>query len=216
MKLKLAADQTNKQCPYQVDNSTILVNVEALPENILKYNYKVNLKEEIKDTIKAKRLFRHKILYNIKNNPSLKSLRDAKVSFVYSYKDTKDRYLFQIKITPNEYLKDQTSDLSLAELIESAADFNKNLIPMQLDEVTVMKDCQYAAPDTLVMIYDLNANRDQISETKLILFKETLIKSTKADASSTELRDKNCIFKHVYEFPSGEPITIVITPKDYK
>ena len=37
--LKATSEEANKQCPVQIDISTILTGTEVLPGDVLKYNY---------------------------------------------------------------------------------------------------------------------------------------------------------------------------------
>ncbi len=213
--LQTAVEAMNKQLPMKVDPVTSLMKVEALPGDVMKYSYQVTTKTDIKDTLTAKKTFSRKILYNLKNNPSLSVLTEKNVTFVHSYSDNKGKYLFSVTTTPDDYKKD-LPNLALSELLPQMAWFNSLLLPMKLDNVTELKNCQFAAPDTLVMTYSLDNSNLDFNDNAVSMLKQTLVRSTKADISSKEAKDKNAIFKHVYVKSKGGNITIVVTPSDYK
>lgn len=219
--LKATSEEANKQCPVQIDISTILTGTEVLPGDVLKYNYKLTTKKEVTDTVMAKKVFKNRILYQIKNNADLKPLRDLHTSFLYSYKDTNGKQLFQVEVTYAEYSKDKENDNRsdqeiLAEIIPENVWFNKLLLPIQMDEITLLAECNFAAPDTIEMIYDLDDSKISFTEQNLPMLKEYLSKAQRADKASTQLMDKNVIFKHIYRAQSGKTYEVLITPADYK
>ncbi|SHF85896.1 hypothetical protein [Dysgonomonas macrotermitis] len=217
--LKTVVEETNKQCPLQIDPVTTLVSNEALPGNVLRQNFKVDFKTELTDTVVAKRATKRRALYNVVTAPQIKSLRDINASILYVYTDTNGKYLYQVLITPDDYnafQKDNRSDKEvLAELLPDMVWNNKLLIPMRLDEVTTLVDYTAAEPDTLVAIYDLDS-KVKFEDFDISLMKKILVQNTKNDISAQEVKDRNGIFKHVYRDVNGKAIEIVITPAMYK
>lgn len=218
--LTKTAEDINKKCPIQVDIVTILTGIEALPGDILKYNYKL-IKGDITDTIMAKKVFKSRMLYQAKNSPELKPLRDLHTSFLHSYNDVNGKHLFQVEINYDEYIKEDEKDTRtdqeiLAEIIPDRVWFNKLLLPIEMDEITIFADCKFAAPDTIEMIYDLDDSNVTFTEQNISALREYLINGQKADNSSKELMDRNAIFKHIYQAKSGKVYEITITPADYK
>lgn len=214
-KLALEVENMNKQCPIQIDPVSILVGMEALPGNTLKYNYKISTKSDISDTTMAKNVFGRKILYGLKNNPQIKGLLAMKINFLHSYSDINGKHLFETYVTAEDYNK-TLPEQSLAQMIQDAVWFNKLLLPSQLDEITVWTDSRFVAPDTFLMVYDLDESKINRSDLEIPMLKEMLIKNTKTDKSAQEIKDKGGIFKHVYRTTNGDNIEIVITPDDYR
>ncbi|WP_026713804.1 zinc ribbon domain-containing protein [Flavobacterium daejeonense] len=104
IQLSKIANEMNKTCPMNIDQFTILNNVEALPDNTLQYNYTINniTKEEVKlDTVK-KYLF-PSILQNVKTSPEMKSFRDNQVTLNYRYSDKNGLYITTYIVTPEMY-----------------------------------------------------------------------------------------------------------------
>lgn len=101
--LSEVANEINKTCPMNVDKFTTLLNVAALPNKTLRYNYKLTmLKEEIQlDTVK-KYLF-PEILQNVKTSPDMKALRDKQVTFNYYYSDKDGNFVTQYAVEPEMY-----------------------------------------------------------------------------------------------------------------
>jgi ribosomal protein L40E len=98
------AENMNRGCPFQVDEITVLVNVRALPNKTIQYNYKLDdiTKAEINlDTIK-KYVF-PSLLKNTKENPEAKSLRDKQVTIKYNYKDKNGEHVTEYVVTPDMY-----------------------------------------------------------------------------------------------------------------
>lgn len=85
-----------------------------------------------------------------------------------------------------------------------------------MDEITLLAECNFAAPDTIEMIYDLDDSKISFTEQNLPMLKEYLSKAQRADKASTQLMDKNVIFKHIYRAQSGKTYEVLITPADYK
>ncbi len=220
VKLNAIVSELNKKCPMPVDVATVLVNAEALPNGVLKYNYKLKAAVDLFDTITAQRVFRRKIMYNLRNNPDLKALTDMELTFLYDYSDMGGKHLLQVNVAPDEYKhrngKGYVSNQNLAILIPDMAWNNRLFLPLSLDQYTVWTDSQFAAPDTMVMAYDVDDSQIDMKNFSVSMLKETLVKSTKSDRSSQELKDKGCIFKHVYHLGKGNDFQIAITPADYK
>ncbi len=102
--LAKVAEDMNRGCPFQVDELTVLVNVRALPNKTIQYNYKLNnmTKAEINlDTVK-KYIFPG-LLKNAKENPEAKSFRDKEITIKYNYSDKNGEHVTEYVVTPNMY-----------------------------------------------------------------------------------------------------------------
>jgi hypothetical protein len=219
-RLNAVVTEINKRCPIQVDPVTILLNAQALPNAVLLYNYEVKSGIKESDTIIAKRVFRRKIIYNLRNNPEMKALTDAQVTFMYDYSSGKGKHLFRVNVTPDEYQqrngKGYLSDQNLATLISDAAWNNRLLLPITLDKSSVWIDSQFSPPDTLLMIYEVDRSQINFDYFSPSTLRNILVRNTISDKSSLELKDKGCVFKHIYRVSKGHDIQVVIGPSDYK
>ena len=102
--LAKVAEDMNRGCPFQVDELTVLVNVKALPNKTIQYNYKLNsmTKAEINlDTVK-KYVFPG-LLKNAKENPEAKAFRDKEVTIRYNYSDKNGEHITEYVVTPSMY-----------------------------------------------------------------------------------------------------------------
>ncbi|NNT70886.1 hypothetical protein HKT18_01540 [Flavobacterium sp. IMCC34852] len=98
------AENMNRGCPFQVDEITVLVNVKAMPNKTIQYNYKLNdiTKAEINlDTVK-KYIFPN-LLKNAKENPDAQSFRDKEVTIKYNYSDKNGEHVTEYVVTPDMY-----------------------------------------------------------------------------------------------------------------
>ena len=87
-----------------VDKETRLDNVISAPGNVIVYNYTlVNFEKGAVDTTALKNYIGPIATNNIKTNPSMKYMRDNKVTMSYYYKDKNGSYLFNFKVVPYQY-----------------------------------------------------------------------------------------------------------------
>lgn len=102
--LEKSAEGVNRNCPMMVDDETQLVNAEALPGKVFQYNYKlIRMKKEGVNIDEIKRILEPNIMRVVARNPELKNFRDNGVTMAYQYKDMDGEYLFEIKVTPEQY-----------------------------------------------------------------------------------------------------------------
>lgn len=103
----------NKDCPIMINQEMRLNNVMAEPGkevlyNITLLNYDKVLFEKDADkyiTVEELRNTNEPIIINMaKTSPIVKSFRDNKVTMVYHYSDKKGVFLFEIVVSPDQYL----------------------------------------------------------------------------------------------------------------
>lgn len=103
----------NKDCPIMIDQETRLNNVMAEPGkeilyNITLLNYDKELFEKDSDkyiTVEELRNTNEPIIINMaKTSPIVKSFRENKVTMIYHYSDKNGVFLFEIVITPDQYI----------------------------------------------------------------------------------------------------------------
>lgn len=102
--LETASTNINKMCPVMVDRETRLDNVTIVGDNVMQFNYTlVNLSADQIDVNAAKMEIEPVVLNQVRTNPQMESLRAIKATIKYSYNDKAGKFLFSIKVTPEDY-----------------------------------------------------------------------------------------------------------------
>ena len=102
--LSKMANEINTHCPMMADEETRMDNVLALPDKTIQYNYTlVNLEKDKIDINLIKESLRPSILNIIETDPSMKTLRDIDVTFIYNYRDKNSIHVIKFTFTPEEY-----------------------------------------------------------------------------------------------------------------
>ena len=94
--------EINRSCPTMIDQITRLDGALIIPPKTIRYSYTLMISETM-DTLSVKGDMQPNMLNLIKTSPEMKALRDNRVTFTYSYRDIKGRYLFAITIKPEDY-----------------------------------------------------------------------------------------------------------------
>lgn len=217
-----AMQETNRQCPMQLDYSTVLLSCEALPDHTAKYKYRINA--QVADSLLAgyKRVLERKILNSIRYDLSIESLIDNGYSFLHIYLDKKEKELFQIEITPGKYKSwskenDENklfTDAEIAEILTDMANINRILLPQRIDRSTVLIDTRYVAPRELESLYNVDGGIF-VKDIDPAMLKDVLVDNLFKDPSAKELMNNNVIVKHTYKDEDGKELSILITPEDY-
>ncbi|MBI3502440.1 MAG: hypothetical protein HY063_11675 [Bacteroidetes bacterium] len=101
-----SANKLNKDCPITVNKDIRLDDCIAYPNNEMQWNYTlVNVQKGISNIDAIKKIYEPSIINQATSNPSYKIMRDNKVTLIYYYKDKDGKYLFDIKVTPEQYSK---------------------------------------------------------------------------------------------------------------
>lgn len=101
--LQKTSAEANKSCPIMVDELTRL-DKTVVKDKTLTYIYTlINVEDNMGDFSEVKKEMDSQLIELVKKNPDMKSLRDLKVTFIYSYKDKNGKELFDITITPEQY-----------------------------------------------------------------------------------------------------------------
>ena len=75
-----------------------------MPHNTIQYDFTlVNVQKESIDIDALQKSVETEILASSKTNPSLEAFRDNGSTVIYSYKDTNEKELFVITLTPEMY-----------------------------------------------------------------------------------------------------------------
>ena len=105
--LQEAQQFTLKNCPKKIDNYTTLDSCTfSIPKNTYYYNYTVkgDLDVESLYTQELYDIFREQLLSDIKGSISLKSCKDAGITFCYRYySDRSGKILMLQKFTKKDY-----------------------------------------------------------------------------------------------------------------
>jgi hypothetical protein len=97
----------NKNCPLKIQEGIRLDNVSLpnLPEEkAVQYNLTLlNVEKETAEIDVIKTEIEKSLISTAKANPGLQVFRDNDYSLIYSYKDKKNVFLFDVKILPDQY-----------------------------------------------------------------------------------------------------------------
>lgn len=94
----------NNACPMMISNDIRMESVNTLPHNTVQYDFTlVNVQKESIDVTDLQKSVEKEILASSKTNPSLEAFRDNGSTVIYSYKDTNEKELFIITLTPDMY-----------------------------------------------------------------------------------------------------------------
>lgn len=94
----------NKNCPLAIQEGIRLDSVSLPEEQVIQYHLiLLNIEKKTAEIATIKENIQESLLSTVKANPGLKTLRDHKFTLVYSYNDKNNVYLFEVKITPDQY-----------------------------------------------------------------------------------------------------------------
>lgn len=94
----------NNACPMMISNDIRMESVNTLPHNTIQYDFTlVRVQKESIDVEALKKSVETEILASSKTNPSLEAFRDNGSTVIYNYKDTNEKELFKITLTPEMY-----------------------------------------------------------------------------------------------------------------
>jgi len=94
----------NENCPLIIQEGIQLESVNLPREKVVQYNLTlVNVKKETAEVGIIKENIEQSLISTVKANPGLKVFRDNKYTLIYNYKDIKGEFLFEIKISPEQY-----------------------------------------------------------------------------------------------------------------
>lgn len=218
--------ELNAQCPVQFDYLTRLDNCEALPGHIMKYNYTLLFDSKVQvDTADFKAGMTPILLYKIQTNESLAPVKEKKVSFAYSYKDSKGQPIGTIVITPEEYskppVKPQEYDLSrfVGEDIQLAMETMvkdvKKQLPINITEQMLsIIDCNLLNQNQLEYTYKLHSESVSdfdTTEYKEVTFQNT-IESLRSDPTIKTLADKGISIHYKYLDKDGNYLCTLAIP----
>jgi hypothetical protein len=94
----------NTACPIMISNDILMESVNTLPQNTVQYDFTlVHVQKERIDVTALKKYVENEILSSSKTNPSLEAFRDNESTVIYNYKDSNEKELFEIILTPEMY-----------------------------------------------------------------------------------------------------------------
>jgi len=94
----------NNACPMMISNDIRMESVNTLPHNTIQYDFTlVSVQKESIDIKALKKSVETEILTSSKTNPSLEAFRDNGSTVIYNYKDSNEKELFKITLTPEMY-----------------------------------------------------------------------------------------------------------------
>jgi hypothetical protein len=94
----------NTACPIMISNDIRMESVKDLSNNTVQYDFTlVHVQKERIDVTALKKSVENEILSSSKTNPSLEIFRDNESTVIYNYKDSDEKELFEIILTPEMY-----------------------------------------------------------------------------------------------------------------
>jgi hypothetical protein len=102
--LEQVSKDMNRSCPMMVDRETRLDSTVVLPGRVFQYNYTL-IRTDASSTDKKVFIERMEpgIFRNVRENPKLALQRENKVTMEYVYYDRNGKYLFNIRVKPEDY-----------------------------------------------------------------------------------------------------------------
>jgi hypothetical protein len=102
--LTALVNKYNTACPIMISNDIRMESVNILPNNTVQYDFTlVHVQKERIDVTALKKSVENEILTSSKTNPSLEAFRDNESAVIYNYKDSSEKELFEIILTPDMY-----------------------------------------------------------------------------------------------------------------
>jgi len=94
----------NTACPIMISNDIRMESVKDLSNNTVQYDFTlVHVQKERIDVGALKKSVENEIVSSSTTNPSLEAFRDNESTVIYNYKDSNEKELFEIILTPEMY-----------------------------------------------------------------------------------------------------------------
>ena len=107
VEVKELVEKYNKNCPLKIQEGIRLDSVSLpnlLEERSVQYNLTLlNVQKEKAEIDVIKAEIEKSLISTAKANPGLQVFRDNDYALIYSYKDKKNAFLFDVKIAPDQY-----------------------------------------------------------------------------------------------------------------
>ena len=97
-------NEINKSCPLVMDQDTRLDNTSAGPGRMITYNYTlVNLSIEKINVDEFRDYIQPRVINNARTSDDMKYFRENEVTLRYKYSDKNGNFVFDVKVTPEDY-----------------------------------------------------------------------------------------------------------------
>ena len=94
----------NKNCPLVIQEGIRLDSVSLPEEQVVQYNLTLEkVEKKTADVSVIQKEIEKSLVSTAKANPGLKTFRDYQFTLIYNYSDKNKVFLFDIKITPEQY-----------------------------------------------------------------------------------------------------------------
>lgn len=94
----------NENCPLLIQPGIRLDSVSLPQKQVVQYNLTlVNVEKQTAEIETIKENIAQSLISTAKSNPGLRTFRKNSFTLIYSYKDKKGIYLFEVTITPDQY-----------------------------------------------------------------------------------------------------------------
>lgn len=223
--LEAEAKKLNAQCPIQLDDVTRLDSCRV--EGKMRFVTYVTV-SYIDGAVFAledfARMTKPSLVYAIQTNKAMEPVRKAGVVFVYSYRDNFGKLFSRIEVTPDDYNqpvkvenKEVVSSMSaedLSLLLKSTAAGVQQALPMAIDDITTLQNCNFIFPKTLSYEYILSMKKSDIDSNFITNMKKELVKGVKKDTEIMNMLNAGVMFNYKYNDEAGVEICIINITKD--
>lgn len=94
----------NKNCPLKIQEGIRLDSVSLPERDVVQYNLTLlNIEKQAAEIDVIQEEIEKSLISTAKANPGLQVFRDNDYTLIYSYKDKKKMFLFQVKLIPDQY-----------------------------------------------------------------------------------------------------------------
>lgn len=221
--LEQIVKEVNKQLPQKISFITTWENCESLPGKILKYNYVVDADIADIDTTQFKGVLTDNLLYSIKNNKQIESLKKKRITFLHSYKTKEGKFICEIRLAPGDNKTSNIEEILPNKEIYKILQRNISILNLSegkyIEEGLIFKGADIIYPKSLIHSYMLSEIDGNTIDT--ILFqsemKPVIVEELKTKPSEILVRNNNVSVRYIYFDKDDKYICSVnISPEDYK
>lgn len=224
--LEVQVKTINDQCPIQLNQSVRIDSCKVSDKMTMKTFATISyINANDFNTEEFIQMSKPALLYTIQTNDALKLAREQGVIFTYSYNDDSGKTLGEITIGPDEYnqpIKENDkgdftsmSSLDADNLLDKIVSGIRQHLPMQVDEITVLTDCQSLSNKTIKYVYTINADKKELNADFAEQMKKNIKNNIINVPDSKKLIDGGVTMIHIYNDKNGiEICNLNLSSKD--
>lgn len=226
--LTAEAKKLNDQCPIQI-NEFVRIDSAKVEDGMKFVTYATIIYMDANSLSMDDfvRISKPDIVYAIQTKKELDPVRALGVIFIYSYTDINGKLLGEITIAPEDYnqpIKESAArgmsalkegDLSL--LLNSVVSGLKQALPMEVDEITVLEECNLIPPSTLEYVYSLKMKKAEVNPNFDEEMKALLIEELRSDVDIFSMIEAGVTLVYKYKDEAGQEISVLnIVSEDFE